>query len=103
MEQFDALIKREVSTILQRIYTDYFITVTQVHVTKDLSYAKIWLSSPIDTDKAVEIAQSARKEIRQELSRKVIARKVPALNFVPDKTPENAARIEELVREIKKD
>ncbi|MEI6498871.1 MAG: 30S ribosome-binding factor RbfA [bacterium] len=101
MEQIDALIKKEVAIALHSHFPDDFISVTQLHVTKDLSYAKVWISSPIDTIRAVKESNNIRKEIRTELSKKITARRVPSLHFVADFTSEQASKIERLITQIK--
>jgi ribosome-binding factor A len=103
MDSIDALIKKEVAFALHRHFADDFISVTQLHVTKDLSYAKVWISSPIDTPRAVKNSNEIRKEIRMELSKKITARRVPALHFVADFTSENASKIERLINVIKEE
>ena len=101
MEQIDALIKRELASEIQRNFPDQIITVTQVHVTKDLAYAKVWIASPIDAVKALKSCQSIAKEMRKYLSKAVVARRVPSLHFVIDNTEEKASRIDALINEIK--
>lgn len=102
MQKFDELVKRELSKEIQLLFPDSFISITQVHVSKDLSFAKIWLTTPTkDIDEMVKQVQAKRSDIRRNLSQKIIARKVPNLYFVSDKTEEHAQKIENLLSEIK--
>lgn len=101
MKQFDELIKRETSLILQEFFTDKIFSITQLHVSKDLSFAKVWISSFREVDGLVKSFQEKSKEIRKELSKRVIARRVPSLYFVADKTEEEASKIEKLLSDIK--
>ncbi len=102
MQQFDELILREVSKELHKLFPDEFFSITQVHVSKDLSFAKLWISSVKDIDKIVKISQENASEIRTVLAKKIKARKVPRLYFVADLTEEKAQHIENLIKEIKK-
>jgi len=102
MQKFDELVKRELSSEIQILFPDSFISITQVHVSKDLSFAKVWLTTPTkDIDDMVKRVQSKAPEIRKVLAKKIIARKVPNLYFVSDKTEEHAQKIETLLSEIK--
>lgn len=101
MQKFDELVRKEISMELLTLFPDEIVSVTQVHVSKDLSFAKVWLSSPGDIEKVVAKARTKAAEIRKHLAQKLIARRVPNLYFVGDKTEEQAQKIENLLREIK--
>lgn len=101
MQKFDELIKRELSTEIGERFRGEFISITQVHVSKDLAFAKVWLSSTGPIDQIVEKLQSQAREIRKIMAGRLIARKVPSLYFVADKTEEQAQKIENLLANIK--
>jgi len=101
MHKFDELILRKISEIIGRHFPDRFFSVTQVHVSKDLSFAKVWISSTEDMDQFVKELRSQSKAIRFELSKEVIARKIPNLYFVTDTTEQEASKIERLLQDIK--
>jgi ribosome-binding factor A len=103
MQKFDELIKRELSREIQALFPDSFISITQVHVSKDLSFAKVWLSSTKDIDQLVKEVRFEAANIRKNLSQKIVARRVPSLYFVSDKTEEHAQKIENLLSKIKSD
>jgi len=101
MQKFDELILREVSLEVQKRFPSEIISITQVHVSKDLSFAKVWLSAVQNIDNTVKEAQKQSSEIRKALAKKIIARRVPNIHFVADKTEEHAQKIENLLSEIK--
>lgn len=101
MKQFDVLIQKELSRELGVRFADDFIAITQLHVSKDLSFAKVWISSLRDIDDVVNKCQSEAASLRKLLSQTIVARRVPSLYFVADKTEEKAAKIEQLLAEIK--
>jgi len=100
MQKFDELIRRELSVEIQAFFPDSFISITQVHVSKDLSFAKVWLSSTQDIDKIVKQIKTVSSEIRKNLSKRIVARRVPNFYFVSDKTEEHAQKIENILSEI---
>jgi len=103
MPQVDELVKQEIAKIILRLFPEEFITVTQVHVTKDLSFAKVWISSFKNVESSVKKCESKAKEIRQVLAGRISLRKVPSLHFVPDQTEEKAENIDRLLDKIKKE
>lgn len=102
MQKFDELILREVSTELRSLFPEIIFSVTQVHVSKDLSFAKVWISVIGDADKFIKEARKHAAEMRNILAKRVIARRVPALYLVADKTVERAQKITELIEQTKK-
>lgn len=84
-----------------------FLTVTRVEVTEDLSCAKVHISvldgsrSEEATDEAVTALKRAAGHIRGEVSRRMHIRKAPELLFMPDGGAAYAARINEMLEELK--
>lgn len=80
-------------------------TITDVEVTRDLSYANIYVSvlgdekSKRDT---IEGLKNAQGYIRTEIGQKVDLRHVPKPVFHLDETTEHAMRINKLINEAKK-
>lgn len=103
MPKINELIKQYVSVSIQRTFMDEIISVTKVEVSRDLSYAKIWIAAFADPDGAVKRCQSFAKDFQRELAGKLEIRKTPKLHFVVDRTGENVDLIEKLIKEIKKE
>ena len=83
-----------------------FVTVTSVQVTGDLSHAKVLVSVPgeeADKARAVEGLRSAAGFLRSRAARVLTTRTVPELHFELDAGLEHAARIEELLQEIRRE
>lgn len=81
-----------------------FVTVTSVELTNDLSYAKIYVSYIIDNcDQQFEALQKQKGFVRSELAKKLTIRKVPNLIFVKDTSFEKGQKIENLLKDIKKE
>jgi len=102
MHKFDALILRELSRALAEVFPEEIVSITQVHVSKDLAHAKAWISSVNDPEGVVKKFQGQAKELRKLLSERVESRRVPSLYFVSDLTEEKAEKIDQLLREIEK-
>lgn len=101
MQKFDELILRELSLLVRAEFPERIFSITQVHVSKDLSFAKVWVSSVDDVEQLVKHFQDRAHRFRRDLAHNVIARRVPSLYFTADKTEEKASHIENLLRDIK--
>ncbi len=102
MDKIDELIKNELSLEVRKLFPDLFISVTQVRVSKDLSYAKVWVSALDQTKEASDLCRKESKEIRKSLSGRVELRRIPKFHFVPDYTEEEASKIDKLIEETKR-
>lgn len=82
-----------------------FITLTDVDVSKDLGYAKVFFSALGDEkEKANATAglNSARGYIRSELARRLRMKHIPEIEFKFDESVEAAARISSLINKLHK-
>ena len=98
----DALLRDEVRD--PRVVSG--ITVTAVRVTSDLSHARVLVSVPGDEAaraRAVEGLQSAAGFLRTRAARALTTHSVPELHFELDTGLEHAARIDELLSEIRRE
>ncbi len=81
-----------------------FTTVTRVELSGDLYHARVWVSVLGDEaaqQRTLEGLSSAAGYVRHEVSRRLRLRRVPDLVFVLDRSPEEASRIETLLRNLK--
>ena len=78
-----------------------FITLTRVKLAKDLSAAKVYysvLGDAAEKSKAAHMLASAAGFIQRQVGRVLDLRRVPRLTFVYDESIEEAARMDELIR-----
>lgn len=83
-----------------------FVTVTGVIATNDLSHARVMVSVPgdeADKSRALEGLQSAAGFLRTRAARALTTRSVPELHFELDRGLEHAARISELLNDIRRE
>jgi ribosome-binding factor A len=83
-----------------------FVTLTGVLVSPDLSHARIMVSvagDQAEKDRALEGLQSAAGFLRSRAARALTTRIVPELHFELDRGLEHAARINELLDEIRRE
>jgi ribosome-binding factor A len=83
-----------------------FVTLTGVLVTNDLSHARIMVTVPgeeADKARALEGLQSAAGFLRSKAARSSSTRSVPELHFELDRGLEHAARISELLNDIRRE
>lgn len=100
-------IKREMTDILRNEINDpridAMISVTSVDVTRDLSYASIYVSKLGDDSSREEMLEALQKAsgfIRSILAKRLTTRTVPEIIFKLDNSLAYGNRIEELLHEI---
>lgn len=103
-------IRREISTIIQNELKDPRIpmltSITRVDVTKDLRYAKVYVSVFGDDEKknkCIEGLRSASGFIRKEVGNRIKARFTPELIFEVDQSIEHGMHISKLLEEMNKE
>lgn len=96
-------IQRELAGMMSRVLENPragMVTVTAVEVSKDLSHAKVYVSSlggNLPHEELVAQLQHASGFMRHELGRVMKLRIQPELRFYYDQTEERAARLEALI------
>jgi len=102
-------IKREIRDIIQKELKDPrlpgFVSVLSVETTRDLRYAKIYISvfgNEDDKKNALEGLKNAAGFIRREIGQRIRLRYVPELIFKIDNSIEQGIYINKLIDNIKK-
>lgn len=102
-------VKKVVSEIIDQDLKDPRIkdmtTVTKVEVTRDLSFAKIYISvlgDQKDKSETLEGLNSAKGYIRKEIGSKIDLRHAPQPVFYLDESIEQAINMSKLIEEVKK-
>ncbi len=81
-----------------------FVTITEVRVTGDLQHASIFYTVYGTDDERADSAaalKAATGMLRTEVGKHLNTRLTPTLEFIADGVPENAAAIENLLREAR--
>lgn len=106
-DRLNSLLKEVISDIIRRDvrnpHVNELVTVTRVEITKDLHYAKVYISViGTDTDKAMTIQalQSAAGFIAVNSSKQVVMRYFPSLTFKLDDSVDRHMRVEDLLKKI---
>jgi ribosome-binding factor A len=108
-EQVAETLRQVVTDALMRDVRDPrvgFITVTAVQVTNDLSHATVLVSVPGDDaarDRALEGLRSAAGFLRSKVAKTLTTRTVPELHFELDRGLAHAARIDQLLNELRRE
>ena len=79
------------------------VMVTDVKVDRELFYANIYVSAIEGRERSKEVLaglESASGFLRSQLAAGIELRTFPRLRFYWDPTPENAARIEDLIKQL---
>ena len=78
-----------------------FVTITEVKITNDLSFAKVYFTSNEENRRQVtEALNKASGFIRSRLCEKVQLRKMPEIHFVYDESVEYGHRIDDIIERI---
>jgi ribosome-binding factor A len=100
-------IQQTLSELIRRELRDPrlgMVTLTEVRVSKDLSYAKVFFSVlGAQPQQAQEILEAAAPILRGPLGRALGIRHSPELRFVHDELIESGARLSELIHKAVKD
>lgn len=101
--------KREISNIVQNELKDprlpTLISIISVNVTKDLRYAKIFVSvlgSDEEKKNAISALKSAAGFIRREVGHRMLIRYTPEMQFELDNSIEHGAYITKLINDTVK-
>jgi len=100
-------LKEEIGKILEKeiTFSGVLTTVTRTDTSPDLNQAKVYISV-MPEDKKERVFDSLDKNvynIQQQLNKRLRMRPVPKIKFKEEKKTEEAARIEEVLEEIKKE
>ncbi len=108
VRRVEQLVKQIVSEKLIKdigVYKVERVTVTDVEMSSDLRHAKIFFSILADDEQDKQeiflALKKTKKEVRYILGQEIDLRFVPELRFEIDETAEKAARIEELISQIR--
>lgn len=99
---------KEISYILATEVKDkdiQFVTITDVKVTNDLSFAKVYFTVLDDNRKkeTLDALKSASGFIRKTLADRIEIRHIPELEFIYDESIEYGNKIEHIIEQIHKD
>lgn len=107
MERIDSEIQKALSQIVQYELNDprthnVFISILKCEVTKDLKYCKAYVSVfPIDkTNEVLSVLKQSVPYIRKCLTKKVLVRNIPDINFVHHQGTEHSSKIDKLLKSI---
>jgi len=107
-DRFSQQLQREVAVILQREIKDPRVvlpTVSDVEVSRDLAYAKVFMTFLQDdadqVKEALKVLNDASGYIRTLLGKRLRARITPEIKFVHDPSLNEGLRMDKLVREAR--
>lgn len=107
-KKYSSLLQKDLSEIFQKqmsnAFGKAFITITEVEVSPDLSFAKIYLSLMLSEkpSETLEMIKERKSEIRKHLGNRIgkQVRIVPELAFFMDETLERASRIDDILSKL---
>ncbi len=107
-ERIESTIKRELAPIINNRLNDpslQFVSVTDVTLTNDMSFAYIYVSFLNEKDKVkgMEALLKAKGMLRSEVAQKLTTRRAPELIFKLDESLEQGNKIETILAKISKE
>lgn len=105
LDRLGHILTEEISKVINEEVKDddiKFVTITAVDISSDLSYAKVYFTNLIDSDrdKVASALNGASSFIRGKLFGKVEIRKMPELTFIYDESIEYGKKIEKIIDKI---
>jgi len=79
------------------------VSITTVEVTRDLAYAKVYvtiLGDPAEREEMMDALNQTAPLLRRELGRQMRIRTVPRLEFIYDEVVERGARLSALISQV---
>ncbi|HKM10575.1 MAG: 30S ribosome-binding factor RbfA [Bacilli bacterium] len=106
-ERIAAVIRKNIADIIQfELHNPKlgFVTIPEVKVSKDISYAKVYVSfiKPEEVKEGMETLEHSKGFIRSSLAKKMDTRRIPSLIFVLDEGFQREEKISELLEKSKK-
>ena len=103
-------VRREISSIIQYDLKDprvnAMVSITKVNVTKDLRYAKVFVSifgSDNEKKSTIDALKSSSGFIRREIGHRINLRYTPEIIFELDNSIEQGMHIDALLAQLKKE
>ncbi len=106
LERVDSQIVKELNEIIAYEFKDprvnTMVSVTGAETTKDLKYAKVYVSvfNNAETDVVIKTLNSAAGFLRSRLFERLKIRSVPNLSFYADISAAYGAKIDEIIKKI---
>ena len=104
-DRINELLREEIAVLVRDEVRDPrvgLVTITAVQTSPELDHAKVYvrmLGSEEEQEAALEGLRSAATFVRTQLSKRLRMRRIPELHFQYDRMLDQAARIEQLLRE----
>ena len=106
-QRLNNLIRHEISELLQRQVKDprlgSFVTVTEVSISPDLKYARIFVShigSEEEKQATLSVLTAASGFFRRELAKRLRLRRIPELSFQWDDSIEQGTHLLQLIDQV---
>lgn len=104
IDRLNNMFVEEISKIIHNDIKDKninFVTITDVRITNDLSFAKVYITTlDNNRERVLDAINKASGFIRTKLSDSIQIRKMPEIHFVYDESIEYGKKIEDIIERI---
>ena len=109
IQKVSSLLKKELSLILnndldERIISENFLSISNIELSPDLHFCKIYISCAVEDETKVKIVESlnnSKSFIRHRLTQAIQMRRIPELIFKIDRALEKGSAVLKLLDEIR--
>lgn len=105
MDRVNELLRREISTVVQKEYEwkGSLVTINDVEVTQDLKEARVWVSVLGGKQSAEQVLEKLNRDhgmIQTRVMKRVVLKSTPVLQFRRDASAERGVEIVNLLQEV---
>jgi ribosome-binding factor A len=106
LDRINELMRREISTIIQRDFEfpDSIVNVCDVEITQDLKEGKVWVGvvGKLHPDRVISMLNAKRGMIQTAVAKRVVLRSTPRLVFKLDTSAQRGVDMVNLLDDIEK-
>lgn len=110
LDRINELLKREIADLMERLdfrIENCLVTVSNVNITPDLRHAKVFISILGKTNestktKILHFLSNNRHHLQAKISKDIVIKYTPVLEFVIDETIQKGDRVLEIISEMEK-
>ena len=109
IQKVSSLLTKELTLIInneldERIISENFITISNIEISSDLYYCKIFINCAVEDEQKVKIVESlnnSKSLIRYKLTQRIQMRRIPELTFKVDRALEKGLAVLKVLEKLK--
>jgi len=107
-DRVSSLLRKEIGQLVHHMVREQGLpsmSVSDVEITRDMAHANVYVTTldPTQAEAGIKALKLGAKELRRELSQRVMLRAVPEVHFLYDDSVDRGDRIERLLQGLSPD